>query len=209
MSRQHHLTRYGTRYPTSAGRILGLVSVLCVAALIVAGCGAGQVTQTDTQVAAIDGASVNAQQAIALRDVLIPYPVGFDGVYPAGSDIPLLLTIANSGGRADRLVAVSSPVSQQVLIGGATTVPAQMSVASVVDDPAYGFPVPPPDPRFLDMLHFGQIAVVLTNIIRPVRAGENIEVTFRFENAGLTTASVPMALPPPALTREALEGAEH
>lgn len=48
------------------------VSVLAVGAVALSACGAGQVSQTADQVAAVDGASVNAENnVIALRDVTV------------------------------------------------------------------------------------------------------------------------------------------
>src|SRR5437660_7688840 len=53
--------------------IAARVMACCVCALTVAlaliGCGAGQITQTDRQVAAVDGAFGNVGNAIALRNV--------------------------------------------------------------------------------------------------------------------------------------------
>ncbi|WP_123961185.1 hypothetical protein [Corynebacterium pseudopelargi] len=45
---------------------------LACCALVLASCGAGQITQTDTQVAAVDGASANtADNLVSLRDVTV------------------------------------------------------------------------------------------------------------------------------------------
>ena len=69
--------------------------VCCAAALALAGCGAGQIAQTDSQVAAVDGAFGNVGNSIALRDVLMPYPPNPTGTYPAGSTVPVVATIVN------------------------------------------------------------------------------------------------------------------
>ena len=63
--------------------------------LVAVGCSAGQVTQTDTQVAAVDGASGNAGP-IAVRNVMLAFPP--DGNrYHEGDDVPLTFVIANTG----------------------------------------------------------------------------------------------------------------
>ncbi len=67
------------------------------------GCGAGQIAQTDSQVAAVDGAFVNIGNSIALRDVLIPEPPNQAGAYPAGSTVAVLLSIINQGDSADEI----------------------------------------------------------------------------------------------------------
>ena len=66
-----------------------------VVALGIAGCGSGQVTQTDSVQPAVNGNQGNVGD-VALRDVLVAYPES--GAYRAGEDAPLTLTIVNAGG---------------------------------------------------------------------------------------------------------------
>ncbi|MGH3882511.1 MAG: copper chaperone PCu(A)C, partial [Pseudonocardiaceae bacterium] len=62
MSRRHS----SMRRPLA---VTALVAVCCAAAVALAGCGAGQITQTDSQVAAVPGAYGDVG-SIALRNVL-------------------------------------------------------------------------------------------------------------------------------------------
>jgi copper(I)-binding protein len=166
------------------------VVACCAAALALAGCGAGQITQTDSQVAAVDGASGNAGNAIALRDVLIPYPHNQQGTYPAGSSVPVVLTIINQGNSADELIAVTSPAASQALVLGTTQIPPGTTVISTASaGPASGEPTSP--------LVAGELRVVFTST-RPLHAGLDTPVTFQFRNAGKVTLPVPMAEPPNA-----------
>jgi periplasmic copper chaperone A len=181
VSRQRKMMR---PLPAVTARIVAC----CAIALVVIGCGAGQITQTDSQVAAVDGAYGDVG-TIALRDVLIPYPPSPEGTYPAGSSVQVLLTIVNQGDSADELTAVTSPAARQVLLLGTTTIPGRTNVVSTL---ATGQPTSP--------LIAGKLRIVLvTN--RPLRAGLNTPVTFQFRNAGSVTLLVPMATPP-ALTGE-------
>ena len=93
------------------------------AALALVGCGAGQVTQTDSQFSAVDGAFGNVGNSIALRNVLIPYPHNQAHTYPIGSSVPVLLNITNQGNSADELVGVDSPVASQALVEGTEQLP--------------------------------------------------------------------------------------
>nr|MBA3800679.1 hypothetical protein [Geodermatophilaceae bacterium] len=68
--------------------LLGAVAMAAVAT--VSGCSAGQVTQTSTQVATVNGSSANIGQ-LALRDIRILYPSG--GSYAAGSTAQLVLVV--------------------------------------------------------------------------------------------------------------------
>ncbi|MGH3905030.1 MAG: copper chaperone PCu(A)C [Pseudonocardiaceae bacterium] len=193
MSRRHQSMRSPL---TLTARI-----VACCAVALTAGCGAGQVTQTDAQVAAIDGASADLG-SIAIRDVLIPYPEDLHGVYPAGSVVPVQLTIVNEGVGADTLTSVTSPASGRMLVQGATTIPAGMSAASSGEaGQATATPVSP--------LDVGEVRIALTDTTRPLRPGQNIEITLVFQNAGTITLPVPMGPPPESVERQPLEGGSH
>ncbi|MFB9906158.1 hypothetical protein [Allokutzneria oryzae] len=92
-------------------------------ALVVAGCSAGQHTQTDQQVAAVNGAFGQTKDgAIALREAELAFPA--EKFYTAGSDAPLKVTIVNQGTKADKLLNVSSPAASSVRISGSTDLPA-------------------------------------------------------------------------------------
>jgi periplasmic copper chaperone A len=155
----------------------------CAAALALAGCSAGQITQTDRQVAAVDGAFGNVGNTIALRNVLIHYPQDQQGTYPAGSTVPVLLTIINQGNNTDELLAVTSPAASQVLVLGTTQIPAGTTVTSTAGSAG------PTSP-----LVVGELRVVLITA-QPLHAGLNTPVTFQFRNAGNITLPIPMAAP--------------
>jgi copper(I)-binding protein len=101
-----------------------LVVGALIAAVALAGCSAGQITQTSSQVAAVEGANADAGQ-IAVRNAMIEFeePAHGAAIYPAGSDAPLQMTIVNSGAEVDRLVAASSPVAASVQINGVLRIP--------------------------------------------------------------------------------------
>jgi copper(I)-binding protein len=90
------------------------------AALVVSGCSAGQITQTSTQVPAVNG-SMGTVKQIAVRDVRLAFPAG-KTYFSKGESASLLVTIANSGQTDDRLVTVSSPQfgSGAQIVGDAT-----------------------------------------------------------------------------------------
>lgn len=133
MSRAEHQT-------TTRRRILtGIVpSVLGVglAGLLLVGCGAGQITQTESQEPAVNGASGNAGP-IAIRNAQLAYPGNAQGVYQPGSTARLIVTIINAAQTDDTLVKVTTPAAVQVTIDGSATgsklIPGDFSVASGVD----------------------------------------------------------------------------
>lgn len=116
MSRVEHLTTTRRRVlaglaPTVLG--LGLAAVLT-------GCGAGQITQTDVQQAAVNGAS-GTVGAMAVRNAQLAYPDNQDGTYAPGSTAELVVTIVNTGQTDDQLVKITSPAAGSVTIDGSQT----------------------------------------------------------------------------------------
>ncbi|SES06591.1 hypothetical protein [Actinokineospora terrae] len=107
----------------STGRLRLAPAVLglgIAAALVTAGCGSGQITQTDSQLPAVNGALAQAGQ-IAVRDAVLAYPE--NGYYAKGADAPLSLTIVNVGGTPDKLVEVTSPLATEVEVSGDGNLP--------------------------------------------------------------------------------------
>ncbi|TWF77897.1 hypothetical protein FHX44_113812 [Pseudonocardia hierapolitana] len=101
-----------------------LVIGALIAAVAVAGCGAGQITQTSRQVAAVEGANATSNQ-ISVRNAMIEFdePAHGAAIYPVGGSAPLQMVIVNTGAELDRLVAASSPVASSVEISGVLRIP--------------------------------------------------------------------------------------
>lgn len=100
----------------AAGALLGAVAL--------AGCGAGQITQTDAQVPAVVGAS-GTVGTVAVRDAHIEFGEQAQGanIYPRGGAAPIRMSIVNSGTQPDRLVSATSPAAASVAISGESDVP--------------------------------------------------------------------------------------
>jgi len=94
-----------------------------VGALALAGCGAGQITQTSSQASGVGGASANVGQ-IAIREAAFAFTG--DGksaaIYPAGGEAPLTMTVVNFGSQVDKLTNVSSPAAESARITGDATI---------------------------------------------------------------------------------------
>ncbi len=168
------------------------IALVGIAALSLSGCAAGQVTQTDAQVAAVNGANGDIGP-IALRDVVLAYPGGEDVFgYAAGDEAPLLVTIVNSGTQTDELVAVSTPAGE-VVVDGMTTIPGGFVVSSPDDARTRG---PSSAAGTADRtLGIGELRIVLAELTGPIRPGLPTFVTFRFRDAGEVTLRVPIDAP--------------
>ncbi|WP_103351122.1 hypothetical protein [Amycolatopsis sp. CA-128772] len=107
-------------------RVLGAGVLALGAALALAGCGAGQITQTSTQQAAVNGTHAQVKN-IDLRNAAVQYPTSGPG-YPAGATPALTLTIVNRDARDDSLVSVTVEGGGQATISGSKAVVAAHSL---------------------------------------------------------------------------------
>jgi copper(I)-binding protein len=120
-----------------------LVIGALIAAVAVAGCGAGQITQTARQVAAVEGANATAGH-ISVRNATIEFDEAGHGaaVHPIGGSAPLEMLIVNTGAEIDRLVAASSPVAESVQISGVLRIPGGRALAIKGAPAALAAPAP-------------------------------------------------------------------
>jgi copper(I)-binding protein len=195
-----------------------LVVGALIASVALAGCGAGQITQTSRQVAAVEGANAGAGQ-IAVRNATIEFdaPAHGDAVYPAGADAPLHMTIVNAGTEVDRLVAASSPVASSVQVSGVLRIPGGQTLAiegapaplptplpaggapgatpapPPAGTPATTLPTPAAPPA--EEAEAGVGNIVLTGLREDIQAGRSYPLVLTFERAGDVRFDVPVANP--------------
>src|ERR1700678_3813883 len=101
---------------------VGLAVCGLAAGLVLAGCGAGQITQMSTMEAAVNGTSVIVNN-IALRNVHLRAPQSGDFLEP-GHNVELLLVAANgSPDTPDKLLGITSDIGT-VAVTGDGTIPA-------------------------------------------------------------------------------------
>ena len=101
--------------PTPRRPARGLVAAALAAPLVLAGCGAGPLSQTRIQGAVIDGTNA-AVGPIAIRYAYVPEPPDQQFAWEQGGDVPLLVQLINSGLEDDELVEVSSEAADEVVI---------------------------------------------------------------------------------------------
>ncbi|MGI8309637.1 copper chaperone PCu(A)C [Saccharopolyspora hattusasensis] len=172
MSRPQHLKAVRLRLIPAA---IGLGAVVALA-----GCSAGQVTETDTQVAAVNGGSGDLKQ-IAIRNATFTFPTS-DARYPAGSSAPVQLVITNEG-PDDKLVQVTSPYAASATLGGITDVPSRTALHSVGQSAAVQQGETSAD---------REVQITLNGFKQDITPGVTVPVTFVFEKAGSVTVQVPV-----------------
>ncbi|MET0236833.1 MAG: hypothetical protein ABW224_19450, partial [Kibdelosporangium sp.] len=103
-------------------------------ALALAGCSAGQISQTAGMEAAVNGGTGNAG-TIAVRDIQLAYPK--DGVYERNAAAVVLGTVVNTGQTDDELVSVTSPAGAVSITGDKGLAAGRALIAEL---PAGGLP---------------------------------------------------------------------
>lgn len=198
---RHAESRAGRTRPARVSTVVGAM----IGAVVLAGCGAGQITQTSQQVAAINGANATAG-AIAVRNAQFEFDTAAHGaaIYLAGASAPLEMSIVNTGTQADRLVAASSPVASAVEITGDAAVPggqvltiegAPVAVPAAPPAAEATAPALPTTPTVTATGETRTASVVLTGLRQDLQAGPTYPVVLTFERAGELRVDVPIGVP--------------
>lgn len=126
-------------------RGLAVAALATLAATLTAGCGAGQQSQTATQLPAVPGANEGVDVGDNLGRLLVSNAVVSyaRGGYAKGANAPLELLLSNETGQPVRLVEVEakSPSGRVLLFTGASSTPAGTASASASPS-ATGSPSP-------------------------------------------------------------------
>lgn len=154
---------------------------LAVAAIL-SGCSAGQIAQTATQQAAVNGTSATVGN-ITLRNVHLRAPQTSDYVEP-GSEVELLFVAANdSPDTSDKLTSITSD-SGTVSLSGDTSLPA--TDVLVVGEPDGQVAA-------LEQAETADAAKAMVDIDKPITNGLTYNFTFNFEKAGEITVPIPIS----------------
>ena len=161
------------------------MGVLLLSPVALSACSAGQVTQTATQERDKVGAMGQVGD-LSIRQVQFLSPG--EGVYEQGDDAELQLAVVNAGEEADTLTEVSGEGFGEVEFDDGSTGSAS----------ADGIEIPGDSTTYIDG---DELAITLTDLDEGLTAGQYIELTFTFENAGEITIPVTVSTPDEALER--------
>lgn len=167
-------------------RVMAAVALAAGATLMLSACGAGQISQTATQVAAINGNQATSGD-IALRNVHVVYPNSEEFSIEPGGDAELAFTAVNlSESKSDRLKSIKTDYAGSVKIDekdGTLEIKPQFALGA--GNPDVSVPEEAPE-------HVSPIDVTLQDIREGVRPGLTFPVIFTFENAGDIVVQVPV-----------------
>ena len=166
-------------------RLAATSAALAACGLILTGCGAGQISQTADQEAAVNGTSATFSN-IALRNVHLQAVQTSDYLQP-GRTVELMFVAANtSADTNDKLLSITSDVGTVALTGSAS-VPA--GGALIVGAPDGQTDVMP---MGSDQASSTTPNAVVT-LTKPITNGLNYDFTFEFDKAGKKTVAVPIS----------------
>ena len=166
----------------SSAVIVALAACGLAAAATLSGCSAGQVAQTASQQAAINGTAATVGD-ITLRNVHLRAPQTSDYVRPGG-EVELLFVASNeSPDSADKLTSITSDFGT-VSLSGDTSLPAQDVL--VVGEPDGQVAA-------LEQAEKADAAKAVVDLNKPITNGLTYDFTFTFEKAGQTTVPVPIS----------------
>ncbi|KUI36738.1 hypothetical protein [Mycobacterium sp. GA-2829] len=171
MNRIHPRASAVTAGLAAAGLALGLTA-----------CGAGQISQTATQAAAVNGVNAGVGD-VALRNVHLRAPQTSDYVRP-GTDVELLFVAANqSPDQPDKLVSIRSDVGSVPVRGDATVPPSGVLVAGEPDGQTAA----------LESAEPAEALKTNVKLTKPITNGLTYPFTFTFERSGEVTVQVPIS----------------
>lgn len=159
----------------------GLAVCGLLVATALAGCGAGQISQTATQAPAVNG-TTGTFKNITLRNVHIQAVQSGDALKP-GSDVDLVFLASNlSPDSPDQLVGITSDVGTVTVTGKTDVPPSGVLVVGTPDG------VTP-----LSSVEGADGADAKIALTKPISNGLTYDFTFTFAKAGQTTLSVPIS----------------
>jgi copper(I)-binding protein len=165
----------------STNRLLAAVGGLAAGALIITGCGAGQIAQTATQEAPVNGTSADVEN-IALRNVHLQAVQTSDFLQP-GTTVPLMFVAANESPDVDdTLLQISSEIGEVAFTGDGSVPASEALVVGSPDGQTAVAPMVSPGP-----------ATAEVTLSKPITNGLTYNFTFTFEKSGTTTVAVPIS----------------
>ena len=170
--------RRATRFAAlAAGGLIGAVAL--------AGCSAGQLSQTSSQESAVDGNQAVIKN-VALRNVRIQAQQNTDFLRP-GATVDLVLVVVNqSPDVADKLVGISTDIGK-VTVTGNPTLPAGGTL--FVGTPNGQ------NRKAVDAVEAADTVKATVALDKQITNGPNYNFTFDFEKAGSVSLAVPISAP--------------
>ena len=168
-----------------SARVAALAAAGLIGVVALAGCGAGQVSQTAMQESAVDGNAAVINN-VALRNVRIQALQTGDFLRP-GATVDLTPVVVNqSPDAADKLVGITTDIGN-VTVTGNPTLPA--GGVLFIGSPNGQ------NKKAVDAVEDADSVKATVALSKPITNGPNYNFSFDFEKAGSVTVAVPISAP--------------
>ena len=184
------MNRFDYRDPKSRSsrrpaKLASLAAAALVGAGAIAGCSAGQVSQTAMQQSAVDGNQAVINN-VALRNVRIQALQNGDFLRPGATVDLVLVAVNQSPDITDKLVGITTDIGK-VTVTGDPTLPA----SGVLFVGGQNGQTKKAD----DAVENAEAVKATIALSKPITNGPNYDVTFNFEKAGTVSVPVPISAP--------------
>jgi copper(I)-binding protein len=168
-----------------SARVAALAAGGLIGAVALAGCSAGQVSQTAVQQSAVDGNQAVINN-VALRNVRIQALQTGDFLRP-GATLDLVLVVVNqSPDVTDKLVGITTDIGE-VTVTGDPTLPAGGTLFVGAPNGQ--------NQKAVDAVEDAAAVKATVALAKPITNGPNYNFTFDFEKAGSVSVAVPISAP--------------
>jgi hypothetical protein len=168
-----------------SARVAALAAGGLIGAVALAGCSAGQVSQTAVQQSAVDGNQAVINN-VALRNVRIQALQTGDFLRP-GATLDLVLVVVNqSPDITDKLVGITTDIGK-VTVTGDPTLPAGGTLFVGAPNGQ--------NQKAVDAVEDAAAVKATVALAKPITNGPNYNFTFDFEKAGRVSVAVPISAP--------------
>jgi copper(I)-binding protein len=166
-------------------RVAALAAAGLVGAIALAGCSAGQLSQTASQESAVDGNAARMNN-IALRNVHIQAQQSSDFL-PPGATVDLVLVVVNeSPDVVDKLVGITTDIGKVTVTGDPTL---RAGGTLFVGTPRGQ------NRKAVDAVEAANSVKATVALSKQITNGPNYNFTFNFEKAGTVSLAVPISAP--------------
>ena len=174
-----------SRSSRRSAKLAALAAGAVIAAGAIAGCSAGQVSQTAMQQSAVDGNQAVINN-VALRNVRIQALQTGDFLRPGATVDLVLVAVNQSPDITDKLVGITTDIGK-VTVTGDPVLPASGVLFIGGPNSQHKNAV-----DAVENAHSVKATVTLT---KPITNGLDYDFTFNFEKAGSVTVAVPISAP--------------
>jgi len=169
----------------SLAKVAALAAGGLIGAVALAGCSAGQLSQTAMQQSAVDGNQAVVNN-VALRNVRIQALQTGDFLRPGATVDLQLVAVNQSPDITDKLVGITTDIGK-VTVTGDPTLPAS---GVLFVGPRSG-----QHQKAADAVESADSVTATVALAKPITNGPNYEFTFTFEKAGSVSVAVPISAP--------------